>query len=312
MAFRLLEVAALFLSLGFGALVVFVRFMLRPRRGRLDPAQIRLPIESVAISSLSGAKLAGWFLAGDGKGGVLLLHGAKSNRLIHVERMRMLRQAGYSTLAIDFQAHGESSGNCITLGQREALDARSAVEWMRARMPGERLAVLGVSMGGAAALIGETTIDADAIIVESVFADLGSSVSNRLALTFGAAARVATPAILLALRAAAGIDSRRLRPIEAISRLQAPILILAGAEDIKATKGEAVALFDRANPPKSFWETPAAAHIDLAHAGGAAYQERVLEFLESSLRARGDPGGDAERQTHACRNPALAAGRRSR
>ena len=162
-------------------------------------------METVAIVSLSGATLAGWFVAGDGRGGVLLLHGAKSNRLTHVERMRTLHNAGYSTLAIDFQAHGESPGNRITLGQREALDARSALERMRARMPGEGLAALGVSMGGAASLIGGP-IRTDALIVESVFPDLAPSLSNRLALEIGEAARAATPILLLALRVAAGID----------------------------------------------------------------------------------------------------------
>jgi alpha-beta hydrolase superfamily lysophospholipase len=177
MLFHLLEVAVLILLAGFGALVAFVRHGLRPRRARLDPALTELPVETVAIVSLSGATLAGWFVAGDGRGGVLLLHGAKSNRLTHVERMRTLHNAGYSTLAIDFQAHGESTGNRITLGQREALDARSALEWMRARMPGERLAALGVSMGGAAALIGGP-IRTDALIVESVFADLAPSLQS--------------------------------------------------------------------------------------------------------------------------------------
>ena len=241
-------------------------------------------METVAIVSLSGATLAGWFVAGDGRGGVLLLHGAKSNRLTHVERMRTLHNAGYSTLAIDFQAHGESAGNRITLGQREALDARSALEWMRARMPGEGLAALGVSMGGAAALIGGP-IRTDALIVESVFPDLAPSLSKRLALEIGEAARAATPILLLALRVAAGIDRRRIRPIEAVGRFHAPILVLTGAEDVKTTREESRALFARANPPKFYWEAPGAGHIDLAYAGCEAYWERVLGFLASTLRS---------------------------
>jgi alpha-beta hydrolase superfamily lysophospholipase len=284
MLFHLLEVAVLILLAGFGALVAFVRHGLRPRRARLDPALTELPVETVAIVSLSGATLAGWFVAGDGRGGVLLLHGAKSNRLTHVERMRTLHNAGYSTLAIDFQAHGESTGNRITLGQREALDARSALEWMRARMPGEGLAALGVSMGGAAALIGGP-IRTDALIVESVFPDLAPSLSNRLALEIGEAARAATPILLLALRVAAGIDRRRIRPIEAVGRFHAPILVLTGAEDVKTTREESRALFARANPPKFYWEAPGAGHIDLAYAGCEAYWERVLGFLASTLRA---------------------------
>jgi hypothetical protein len=105
----MLAVAAL--ALAAGSFLAFVRYQLRPRRARLDPAATGLPVEAVAIPSSSGARLAGWFLPGAGRGAVLLLHGAKSNRLVLVERMRFLRGAGYSTLAIDFQAHGESTGD---------------------------------------------------------------------------------------------------------------------------------------------------------------------------------------------------------
>ena len=89
----------------------------------------------------------------------------------------------------------------------------------------------------------------------------------------------------MALRVAAGIDRRRIQPIEAISRFHAPILVLTGAEDIKTTKEESRALFARANPPKFYWEAPGAGHIDLAYAGGEAYWERLLGSLASTLRA---------------------------
>jgi hypothetical protein len=72
---------------------------------------------------------------------------------------------------------------------------------------------------------------------------------------FRAAARVATPAVLLAVRAALGVDPRRVRPIEATGRLRAPILVLTGAEGMKTTREESGARFAQANPPKSYWET---------------------------------------------------------
>ena len=84
----MLSVAALALALAAGTFLAFIRYELRPRRARLDPAATGLPVEAVAIPSSSGARLAGWFLPGAGRGAVLLLHGAKSNRLVLVERMR--------------------------------------------------------------------------------------------------------------------------------------------------------------------------------------------------------------------------------
>ncbi|HEX9169758.1 MAG TPA: alpha/beta fold hydrolase [Roseiarcus sp.] len=281
---RAAGLAVVAVALASCVLLASVRYELRPRRARLDPASTGLPVEAVVIPSSSGASLAGWYLPGAGRGAVLLLHGAKSNRLILVERMRFLRDAGYSTLAIDFQAHGESTGDRITLGQLESLDARSALGWLRTRLPGEPVAVLGISMGGSAALIGQP-IAADAVIVESVSPDLAGAVSNRLAVKFGPLGRVFTPFVLGAMRIAGGIDAAKLRPIDGIGRLQKPIFVMTGAEDQKTTVAEVRELFAAANPPKRYWETPGAQHWDLAWAGGEAYRERLLDFLASTLRS---------------------------
>jgi len=280
---RIFAFLVLAIVLGFVALVGYARFELRPRPATLDPAAPGLPVEIVTIPSKSGARLAGWFLQGGGEGAVLLLHGIFSNRLVQVERMRMLRDAGYATLAIDFQAHGESTGDLIALGERESLDARSALAWLRSRLPGQRVAVLGISMGGAAALIGEP-IDADALIIESAPSDLALAISNRLALAFGPAGRALTPIVLAAVRIGAGLDVDRLRPIDGIASLHIPIFVMTGADDKKTTVEESRAMFERANPPKSYWEVPGAWHVDLASAGGAAYRERLLAFLDASLR----------------------------
>jgi len=226
--------------------------------------------------------LAGWFLQGPGRGAVLLLHGIFSNRLVQVERMRMLHDAGYSTLAIDFQAHGESTGDRITLGERESLDARSALAWLRSRLPGERVAVLGISMGGAAALIGKP-IEADALIIESAPPNMALAISNRLALAFGRAGRALTPGVVAAIRVGAGINVERLRPIDGIASVHVPIFVITGAEDKKTTVEESCAVFEKANPPKSYWEVPGAWHVDLAAICGAAYRERLLAFLDASL-----------------------------
>jgi uncharacterized protein len=289
MKVRIAMLAVAALALAAGACLAFIRYELRPRHARLDAAATGLPLKPVAIPSSSGATLAGWFLPGAGRGAVLLLHGVKSNRLVLVDRMRFLRDSGYSTLAIDFQAHGESTGDEITFGRLESLDARSALKWLRARLPGERVAVLGISMGGAAALIGEP-IEADAVIVESAFPDFEAVVSNRLALILGPPGRIFTPFALAPMRLA-GIDASKLRPIDDIARLHAPVFVMTGAEDRKTTVEDARALFAKANPPKLYWETPGAGHIDLAFAGGAAYRERLLSFLDSTLRpAPASPG----------------------
>lgn len=282
-AARIGQISALVVALGIASAIALARYEIRPRPAALDPTTVGLPVASVRIPSGSGSMLAGWFIRGTGQGGVLLLHGAKSNRNVLVERMRMLADAGYSSLAIDFQAHGESPGDRITLGSSESLDARSALDWLRAQIPGQRLAALGISMGGAALLIGEP-IEADAVIIESTYADLTGSISNRLALRLGPLGRALSPPVMISLSIAAGVDIRRLRPIDSIAQLRAPIFIMTGADDKKTTVEESRALFARAHTPKYYWEVPGAGHVDLAWAGGAEYRKRLLCFLGAALR----------------------------
>ncbi len=262
--------------------LAFVRYELRARPAKLDAAATGLPVESVTIPSMSGSRLAGWWLPGSGRGAVLLLHGAKSNRLTLVDRMRMLHEAGYGALAIDFQAHGESPGDEITFGERESLDARSALAWLRARDPDDRIAVLGISMGGAAILTG-SPIKADAVIVESTFPDLADFVTRRLTNVAGPAGRPLALPLLYAMRLF-GVDPWKLRPIDGVRRLHVPIFVMSGTDDKKVTVEESRNLFAAANSPKEYWEVPGAWHVDLAAIGGEAYRERLLQFLNATLR----------------------------
>lgn len=118
----------------------------------------------VVFQSGSGATLRGWLLPGErGAGAVVLMHGIRGSRAQMLSRARFLRAAGYGVLLFDFQAHGESTGGRITAGYLESRDARAAVELARASFPGEKIGVLGVSLGGAAALLASPPLDAEAL-----------------------------------------------------------------------------------------------------------------------------------------------------
>jgi predicted alpha/beta hydrolase len=113
-----------------------------------------LSAQSVEFASRSGSSIHGWLsTAKAGRGAVLLLPGVRANRRSMVGCAQLLHAAGYSTLAIDFQATGESPGDAITFGWRERLDVLAAVEMLRRSLPGESIAIIGTSLGGAATLL---------------------------------------------------------------------------------------------------------------------------------------------------------------
>ncbi|MBL7660867.1 alpha/beta hydrolase, partial [Escherichia coli] len=64
----------------------------------------------------------------------------------------------------------------------EGLDARAAFDWLKARQDGAKVAVVGVSLGGAAALIGrDGAVPADAMVLVAVFPDIRHAIYNRMA-----------------------------------------------------------------------------------------------------------------------------------
>jgi fermentation-respiration switch protein FrsA (DUF1100 family) len=204
-----------------------------------------------------------------------------------------LGRARYHTLCIDFQAHGESPGKHVTMGGLEALDAAAGVGFLRQRFPGLPVAVVGTSLGGAAALLADYEVPPEAFVVEAVFADLTSAVGNRLEMRFGKTGRLLTPLLTCQFEPLAGIDPGTISPVRAIAKVGQPVMILYGAVDRHARPAEARALFAAAHEPKELWEVPGAAHVDLHRFATAEYERRVGAFLNKHLQRR---NGGAEIQ----------------
>jgi alpha-beta hydrolase superfamily lysophospholipase len=274
--------------------VLYVELRLTaPAYALVGPPPHDLHAETVFIPSASGAILHGWFVAGrPGGGAVVLMHGIGSNRLSMVRRARLFNENGLSVLLFDFQAHGESSGTRITLGRLEALDARSAVEFVRRRLPGERIGAIGASLGGAAALLGPAPLPVDALIIEAVYRDIDQALTNRLRITLGPilgglGAQLLVPVFDMFAPLTIGVRPDQLRPIDHIGEVTVPLLIAAGMNDNRATVPEAWALFGRAREPKSLWLVQGAGHVDLEAYAPGEYRGRILPFL-NRLRQNDD------------------------
>jgi uncharacterized protein len=238
----------------------------------------------VSFASGSGSQLHGWFAAGQpGAGAVLLLHGVRANRRTMIPRARFLHDRGYAVLLPDFRAHGESSGDRTTFGLLESRDALAALCLLRQLAPGERVGVIGVSLGGAAALLGPMPLPADALVLESVYPTIDLAARDRLRAWLGPLGTIAAPALVRWLEPEVGFNANSLRPIDRIAAVRSPILLLAGSEDRYTRIGESREMFARATSPKEFWEVEGAAHVDLHRFAPAEYERRVGTFLERNL-----------------------------
>lgn len=254
----------------------------------IAPPPPQLGAESVAFPSRSGSLIHAWLIPGrPGGGSVLLLHGVGANRTVMLGRAEFLHREGFTVLAPDFQAHGESPGEHPTFGALESLDARAAMSYLRCAAPGERIGVIGVSMGGAASLLGPGPLHADAFVLESVYPTIRQAVSDRLATWFGPlrwVGRQLTPAVIAVVGSEVHVRESQLQPIARIATVRAPMLVIAGTKDPYTPIAEAESLYAHASTTKSFWAVPGAGHEDMYDYNPPAYRHRVGSFLVRWLR----------------------------
>lgn len=237
---------------------------------------VRIPVGASYVS--------GWVARGAGSGAVLLLHGVRSDRRQMVKRALWLNQSGYSVLLIDLAAHGESPGERITFGAREADGVRAALQWLRRQLPGERVGVIGVSLGGASTLLAGPGKLLDALVIESVYPTIEDAVENRLAIRLGTAGRWMAPVLLKQIPLRSGVAVTALRPIEALAAMAAPVLVIGGDLDQHTSADETRRMHAAAPGRASLWMVPGAGHIDFHAHARDAYEQRVGSFLATHLR----------------------------
>ena len=281
---NLLLFVILFVVAGSAALFAIAGALAEPRLQSVEGPPADLPLVALRIPRADGGSIGAWFASGNARqAGILLVHGIRSDRRQMLDRARFLHAAGYSVLLIDLQAHGETPGKQITFGYRESFDVDAAFDYLNARLNGRPVGVIGASLGGAAVLLGESPVDADAVVLEGVYSSIEQAAGNRMAIRFGEIGRWLAPLLVWQLEPRLGIHSDELEPIAAIAHLDAPVLIVAGTEDRHTRLDESKALYMRAKSPKQLWLINGARHEDFHRHSPADYERRVLDFFARHL-----------------------------
>jgi pimeloyl-ACP methyl ester carboxylesterase len=253
--------------------------------------------ETVHFTSADGTPLAAWFVpaAQTPASTVVLLHGWGRSRAEQLPKADFLHRAGYNVLLLDFRNRGESGGAEVTMGAREPLDIRAAVDYAltRPEVDPNRVALAGVSLGSSAGILAmQDDPRIKTIISESSFADLNSVVSTGFEHFIHLPPFPFAPVTvwIAERRLNAGIGG--IRPVDAIARIgDRPALIIHDLEDRDIPADSGKRLYAAASGPKEFWEIPGASHAQGYKAQPQEYERRVLAFLARSL---GAPGQTAE------------------
>lgn len=290
-----LVVVPFVIMLTVGLVVLDALFIVRRPHGvvELTPELVGHPLERVTFSATDGVELVGWFIPHpDSQSVIVLSHGSGSNgpSLWLWGQGRFLYEGGYNIFVFDHRGHGQSPGRVTTLGPREVRDFVGAVRYLgsRADVDAERVGAFGISMGAGVVLAAAAEEPAiKAVVADSVLADLGVTVRDRMGKVDTRWGRIRYGTLLLGLlNLITGENLANFRPIDAVPHISPrAVFLLNGADDWTGTNpDDARALYAAAGQPKELWIVPGAGHGMAYYVAREEYEERLLVFFDRHLR----------------------------
>ena len=190
---------------------------------------------------------------------------------------------GYSVLLFDFQAHGESKGAHVTFGNLESRDVTAALQYLHHKLPKEKVGVLGVSLGAAAFVLADGRLPVAAVILEQMYPTVERAIEMRTRAHIGPLAPMFAPLLMVEMQSRLKIPENRLRPLDRMGKIGAPVLIVDGTRDNYVPIEDARDLFATASQPKELWAVEGAKHVNLYEFSKVEYERRVGDFFGQYL-----------------------------
>jgi fermentation-respiration switch protein FrsA (DUF1100 family) len=279
------------LGLASVALVEYVTAQLTGPSPRTDTAYTWTPFETgvawedVRIPTQGGALLSGWLLPQEpGAPAILACGGYRGCRSDLLGIASHLWRHGFAVLLFDYRGHGELAGEPVTLGYRELEDARAALAFLRRRLPGSPLGVIGYSMGAAVAImVAAREPDVRAIVADSPFTSQREIVAWHVRRKLGPLTGLILTLVDRQLQKRYGYRFRDVEPLRDVARLAPrPLLLIHGSRDTVIPLEHAQRIYAAAGEPKELWITETV-HCGAYFQDRPGYCARVVAFLEQAL-----------------------------
>lgn len=249
------------------------------------------------VPTRDGASLAAWYgPVIDPVGTVIVTHGIASTHRDMVGKSNMLRRLGFNTFIFDFRGHGLSDPGVVTLGAREVNDLIDAVDVV-VGLPGvdpQRLAVIGDSMGGAAAIMAAARdLRIAAVVAESSYARLLETTDDSFQAFLGVPAFPFAGPVQLMARIFSGVDPGQVNPADDIGQISPrPVFIIHGQSDRYVPTEVGQELYEAAGEPRVIWQPVGVGHVGAFSQRLGEYAVRVNAFLRQAL-GRTNPSAPA-------------------
>ncbi|HWL35561.1 MAG TPA: alpha/beta fold hydrolase [Frankiaceae bacterium] len=251
--------------------------------GSRTPASYGLAFTDVTFRTSDGVRLSAWWVAGTNGAAVVVRHGSGSTRSSTLDQSAVLARHGYGVLLVDARGHGRSGGTGMDWGWYGDLDTSAAVTYVTEVGRATRVGVLGLSMGGEEA-IGAAASDRRIRAVVAEGATGRNAADRDVVLPRGVNGRVQRVLDVAMFGLADLLTGASVPPSlrDAARRASVPTLLVAAGEVAdEATAAEAV----RAASPSTVgvWVVPGASHTRGLAAEPAAWEARVVAFLDAAL-----------------------------
>src|ERR1700754_1982892 len=174
-----------------------------------------LQASNITYASGAGVLIHGWLVPGKPKQGVVvLLHPVRGDRRDMISRAEFLRKRGYALLMIDFQSHGENRGPLFTYGDLESRDVTGALQYLRHKLPGEKVAIIGMQMGADAFVLSEDRPPVVAAVLEQMYPTINRAIASRVRNNIGPLAPLFSWLVFVEMQSQNEIPANRLNVTE--------------------------------------------------------------------------------------------------
>jgi uncharacterized protein len=234
----------------------------------------------VTFRASDGLELAGWYRPSRNGAAVVVVHGGSSDRRGAVAHAQMLARHGYGVLLYDARGRGESEGSENNYGWDWPEDVAGALGFLRGRSDVDpaRIGAVGLSTGADALIqVAAQRRDLAALVADGAAAGSFEDWARLRGTELGT-----VPGWLMftTMRVTSGDPPGP--PLEdMVRRMRTPTLLVSTGTDVERDFGE---LYDRAGSDSvEVWQLPHADHTRAIRQAPAAYERRVVGFLDREL-----------------------------
>jgi uncharacterized protein len=244
--------------------------------------------EHIQVRSVDNIVLDGRFFRGDRPALIILASGYGDTQDQMLQIAEFLHQAGFSVLTYNSRARAPSGGKYVTVGAREQTDVISVVDYaaQRGDVDTGRIGILGISMGGASAILAAAKDQRiRAVVDDSGFSDAPRAIAASFEHFVHLPAFPFAPITVAIGDWRAGVNMNHVRPMDVIGQISPrPLLIIHEQGDPVIPPDNSLRNFAAAGQPKQIWLTPGSSHGQAQIVAKSDYQATVTKFFETALR----------------------------